>query len=98
MTGMLVQRADGVLSRDVGDSTFLSHEPDGALFRLNPMGSAVWRMIEMPQAFDAIVALFADAFPDRSREAIESDLMVLVEGLRARNLVLTSAALGSTPP
>ena len=87
---LVYRHAPGVLSREVGDSTFLSLDADGALFRLNPMGAAVWRTIATPQSLDDIVALFVEAFPDRPRAALEADVMGLIEDLRRRDLIVTA--------
>ena len=63
------------------------HLKTTAYFRLNPVGAAVWQIVQEPTTFDALVArlrpLFDDAPPD-----LEQDIGRFVDELARRDLVV----------
>ena len=73
------QRVDG--------DTFLTGARDDAILTLNPLGVAVWTLLETPQtaarAAEAIVA----AFPEIERRRIEGDVLNLLTALNRAGLI-----------
>lgn len=83
-----VRRAPGVFSRERGGQAFLTDADETVIFNLNETGSAVWRVIEQPVSFGALVQMFAAGFPDQSPDALARDLSHLVRGMAERGLAL----------
>ena len=81
------KRSDAAVARAVGGAIFLAAPSEGSIHALNPMASAVWRVLEMPRTFREICTLFASAFPDEDPRQIVSDLSELLKTLEKDGLV-----------
>lgn len=72
--GLRFVRAPGVTRHGVDDEAFLTVGETGAVFRLNPISSALWNLVENPMSIDLCTALLADAFPEIDDRRIMADV------------------------
>ncbi|NMG39195.1 PqqD family peptide modification chaperone [Chelativorans sp. ZYF759] len=72
--GLRFVRADGATHHQIEDETFLTLGEAGAVFRLNPISSALWNLVENPMSVDLCTALLAEAFPDIDERRIMADV------------------------
>jgi len=75
----------------IEDQVFLADEQGAAIHHLNPIGTAIWSLLEEPMTADEITNLLMTAFPDLERSSIESDLHNLIDELLSRNLLLAGS-------
>lgn len=80
-------RNPGVIERKVDDELFLVHPVTEAIYSLNPIGSALWRLFANPVCVDEAVHIMCEAFPEVGRATIEADVAKLVEDLTERDLL-----------
>ena len=78
------RRRKGPVYRQVGH---LSDVRGNALYRLTPLGCALWQMLEQPLSEAQAVALLAEAFPQAGRRRIAQDVRALFEALRRHGLI-----------
>ncbi|MGY9005168.1 MAG: PqqD family protein [Alphaproteobacteria bacterium] len=71
------------------DETFLVDPSVEAIFHLNPVGRALWVLLEQPQSADEIKALLAEAFPEASETALGADIDKFLEALVAAKSIET---------
>ena len=81
------RRRTGHVFRQVGLAGYLSDARGNALYRLTPLGCALWRMLEQPLSEAQAVALLVEAFPQAGRKRIAHDVRALFEALRRRGLI-----------
>lgn len=81
------RRRKGPVYRQVGLAGYLSDVQGNALYRLTPLGCALWQMLEQPLSEAQAVALLAEAFPQAGRRRIAQDVRALFEALRRRGLI-----------
>ncbi len=86
MTAQHYQQKPGVHVRQIDDQAFLADPDTDVLFHLNPVGTAVWRLLEQPTTAKDIVNLLVEAFPDAGREQITSDVSSLLDQLSHNGL------------
>jgi len=72
---------------------FLADVQGAAIHHLNPIGSAIWTLLAEPMTLDAMVELLLVAFPEASREQVESDVGSLIDSLMSRKLLITGPNL-----
>ena len=70
---------------------FLADAGGAAIHHLNPVGSAIWTLLAEPTTLGEMVELLLVAFPEASREQVESDVGVLVNSLMSKNLLIAGA-------
>ncbi len=73
--------------QQMDDQVFLADPDTDVLFHLDPIGSAVWRLLEQPITMDDIIALLTDAFPDAEKGRIEQDVSALFDQLSGNGLI-----------
>lgn len=78
--------APAVLSQETDGITVLLDPHRGGYFRLNEVGSFVWRQLNGATPFDAIVEDVAREY-DAPRTVIERDVAALLEALTDAGLV-----------
>jgi hypothetical protein len=82
----IVAAVKNQVSAVVGDEAVILHLKDGTYFGLNPVGAAVWKLIEkpktVPQLRDALVGEF-----EVSAAECERDLLNLLESLAKVGLI-----------
>jgi hypothetical protein len=72
----------------VDDETFLIEPESQEVFYLDPVSSALWRLLEEPRTAVEMAELFAAAFPDRPAEDISRDIAAVAADLLARGLAV----------
>ncbi len=70
-----------------GENFFLADKDGIGIFRLNPMSSAIWRLLEEPTNLGEIVEILATAFPDVATDQIFTDCDRLMRELAAAHLI-----------
>lgn len=80
-------RAPGIEFRETGNEIFLVG-PDGqTLHHLNPVGSAIWRLLDEPLSPSEAAEILKEAFPDVDGGRIDADVAAVFKELAARGLV-----------
>lgn len=72
--GQRFVRASGVEHHVLDGEAFLTQAATGAVYRLNPISSALWKLLENPMSVDFCTALLADLFPDVDDRRILADV------------------------
>jgi hypothetical protein len=75
--------------RRVDQALFLTSAAEDAIFELNPLGAAVWRMLTEPSSVSRATSMLADAFPEIPPITIEADVASLFADFSAQGLVET---------
>ena len=81
-------RRAGIAMVQSGDQSFLADRDGAAIYHLNPVGSAIWSLLQEPMSVADIVALLLTAFPDLEPAEVEEDVSRLCRDLASRNLLL----------
>ena len=68
---------------------FLADVHGAAIHHLNPIGSAIWTLLAEPMTLDEMVKLLLVAFPEASRDQVESDVATLINSLTSRKLLIS---------
>jgi hypothetical protein len=90
----LISRGDGLMVAPVGDETVMMEIASGRYFGLDDIGSEIWRRLEAPCTFGALVdGLTADY--DADRTVIANDVRNLLSEMAAHNVV--TLAQGARP-
>jgi|APSaa5957512535_1039671.scaffolds.fasta_scaffold07530_4 hypothetical protein len=84
------QRKPGVYTQQMDDQVFLADPDTNVLFHLDPVGSAVWRLLEQPISIENIVDLLREAFPDEDADKVTSDVSVLFKQLSDSGLIIAT--------
>lgn len=84
-------QAQGVTETQAGDDSFLADGTGMAIFRLNPISAAIWRLLEEPTDLKEVVSILASAFPDVGPDQIAGDCEQLMRGLAEACLIVPSA-------
>ena len=85
-------QATNVTETQAGNDSFLADGTGLAIFRLNPVSTAIWRLLEEPTDLDEVVSLLAAAFPDVPADQITTDCEQLMRGLAEARLILPVAS------
>lgn len=80
-------RAPGIEHHELDGEAFLTQPETGAVYRLNPISSALWKLVENPMSVDLCTALLADAFPDVDDRRIMADVERLFSEMSEAGLV-----------
>lgn len=83
-----LRQAAGIAFRRVGLEGYLTDARGTALYRLTPLGCALWRMLEQPLSEAQAAALLDEAYPHVGRRRIARDVRGLFDALRARGLTV----------
>jgi hypothetical protein len=84
--------APDVLSRNLDGETVLLDLESGTYFGLDTIGTRVWELIGQEQPLAAILHVILDEY-DVKEERAHTDLLELVETLRAKGLIRTVEGL-----
>lgn len=71
----------------VENEHFLTSPDGNSIHHLNPIGSAIWGLLEKPVRVEEIFSLLKSAFPEVDSNLIEKDIRKLVDSLKTRKLV-----------
>ena len=85
--GYLLRR-HGISVINSEGNAFLADASGCAIHHLNPVGSAIWNLLEQPITAAQIVDLLLIAFPDAGRGRIEADVGDLIGALKSKSLLL----------
>lgn len=80
-------RASDVVTRQIGEDTFLWQMTHRNFFKLNPVGGAIWALLEQDQTGSEIVRALHDVFPQTSEQEIARDVAKLLGQMKPRGLV-----------
>jgi hypothetical protein len=80
------QRA-GLSARDVEGELFLCDPSERAILHLDPVGAAVWTLLEGETSAAEAAELLAQAFPEVGAERIAADIAALIDDLATAGLV-----------
>lgn len=83
----IVCHRDGVVARETEGSIFLADQANGGIFALDPLGSAIWELMEEPACTREIAAKVCQVFPDTMPEIIAADVDRLIGQLLENGLV-----------
>jgi hypothetical protein len=81
-------RNPGVTETIVDSEIFLVDPDTQEVFYLDEAGTALWRLIDAPQSFDEVLAVYSAAFPDIDPGRIETDLKASLDKLLEPGLVV----------
>ena len=79
-----------IVVREVDDAVFLVGPGDDAVFHLNTIGAAIWRLLAQPVSIPETAQILIDAFPDIPAEQMRKDVEKLVNDLDARGFLLSA--------
>jgi hypothetical protein len=91
-SSLFLRRGD-VMSAVIDDELVMMSVEDGKYFNLNPVAAHIWRLIEIPQSLDAIVAALVIAY-DAPETAIRAEVTDFLERLGRENMVQRIEAEG----
>ena len=81
-----VRIAQEVLARQVGEETVMLDLAKGAYFGLDPVGARMWQLLAEGKTLAEVRDAIAEEY-DAPRDAIERDLLALVDDLKAQGLI-----------
>ena len=87
IVGALVRRNPKVAETTVDGEIFLVNPDSQGIYHLNAVGAALWRLLAEPTSIEHAVGLIREGFPDVSGDAIEADVVALMDDLSARGLI-----------
>ncbi|WP_168219788.1 PqqD family protein [Pseudotabrizicola formosa] len=81
-----------VARRQVGQSSFLWMPDDTVLHHLNPLGAAIWALLEIPGSATDLAEALAEVFPEHPMTTILTDTARLLAQLAKHGMILSSDA------
>lgn len=87
----MICQASGVQVSERSGELFLIDQQDRTIFNLNTTAAAVWNVASEPTRIGELVAVFVEAFPDRTRREITTDLSNIVHRLTRDGLLTLEA-------
>ncbi|MFQ5783797.1 MAG: PqqD family protein [Alphaproteobacteria bacterium] len=90
--GGRIRRRPDIVERRVEDELFLVNPEGEAIFHLNVLGAALWRLLAEPTLPEEVAALVHQAFPEVPAPSIERDVGAVLADFAARGLVVGSPA------
>ena len=80
-------QAQGVHSFSEKTGMFLVHTSSDAIFHLNQLGQAVWKLLEAPLSETEAILLLKEAFQGIPQARIQKDISELFRALGKRGLI-----------
>lgn len=81
------RRHPEIVERALGDELFLVDRSGEAIYHLNAISAALWRLLAEPTTVQGAASVLHRAFPDIAKGRIERDVRALLADLAARKLV-----------
>lgn len=81
-------RNPGVTETAVDSELFLVDPETQEVFYLDEAGTALWRLIDDPQSFGEVLAVYGAAFPDVDAATLEADLRASLDKLLEQGLAV----------
>ncbi len=82
-----LKRKDTILHRDVDGHIFLIDDVNEKIHALDPIASAVWRLVDQPMDTKGIVSVFQEAFPDRPKGTVRKEITKFTDELFRKQLL-----------
>jgi hypothetical protein len=86
VSGRFMQNRD-VLEKPVEDELFLVEPNSNAIYKLNTVGAALWRLLARPITADEATNVICRAYPDIPPDDIARDVAVVLAELETKGLV-----------
>ena len=83
-------RNPATVAREIDDSVFLVGSDNDAVFHLNAIGAAIWKLLEDPISKEETIEILTGAFPDIPAEQVGKDVSKLFHDLDARGFLITA--------
>ena len=77
-----------IVERSIDDTIFLVNPETDAIFYLNPLSLAIWRLLTEPVNLSEAVVAIQQAFPDVQPKHMADDVSKLIHEMSDRSLVL----------
>lgn len=87
MTSHFIRNPD-ITIREVDDVAFLVHPETDALYHLNPLGTALWRLLKDGVSEEDAIEIICMAFPEADEKAVKMDIGALLTEFDDHNLVI----------
>jgi hypothetical protein len=87
MSGSFVINGSQLMHETIDGETIMINVATGTYYSLDPIGSQIWRALELGASFDEIVDLLVDRYPG-PRKQIEAGVADLLAQLREEELVV----------
>lgn len=81
-------RRDGLRETHIDGEHYLADARNGAIHHLDPIATAIWRLLDEATGEDEVVAALTDAFPGVPGETVARDVAALLDDLRQRDLIV----------
>lgn len=86
------QRNPQISEVTVDGERFLADSKSGSIHNLNPLASAIWRLLEQPVTREVMVAIVRVGYPEVPQEMIETDISAILERFEAKDLITRAGA------
>lgn len=86
---VVVRRSTGIEVRCIDDEILVIDEAAGVIFNLNPIGKAVWKLLETPTSCEQIVEILTAAFPEVAPQQIAEDVEAILGQLESNGLTFS---------
>lgn len=80
-------RSKGITVRHIDDAIFLVNPENEALYHLNSVGAALWRLLEEGTSGEQATDIICQAFPEADPASVKSDLAKLIWELADHGLI-----------
>jgi len=80
-------RSEGITERQVDDVIFLVNPDNEALYHLNSVGAALWRLLEIETSGEQAADIICQAFPDADPTTVKTDIVKLIAELADHHLI-----------
>ena len=90
--GRQFRHRDGLTEELVDADLFLVNPGGKTIYHLNGLGAGLWRLLDGTHGLDDIVTVLKEAYPNIDSEAIEGDVLALVDDLADRGLLIEKAS------
>ena len=71
--------------------SFLAESASGAIHHLNPLASALWRILRQGATRDGLTALVRAAYPEVPEATVERDIAAILADFDAKGLIAAEA-------
>ncbi len=81
-------RSEGISERQVDDVIFLVNPDNEALYHLNSVGAALWRLLEDGTSGEEAANIICQAFPEADPTSVKTDIIKLISELADHRLII----------
>ena len=81
-------RNPAIAAREMDDDVFLVSTDNEAVFHLNAVGAAIWKLLETPADEADVAQTLIDAFPDIPADQVRQDVQSLFRDLDHRGFLI----------